>query len=110
MNEWVAPPPSPQWVGEGGRGGGREVPKVDRVAIVTGSTRGIGRAVAGALAGDGWAVVVTGRDAERVAASAGELEAAGARAHGLVADMGKGRTSSASSPRPRSASGASTSS
>jgi len=66
-----------------------EAPK-DRVAIVTGSTRGIGRAVAGALAGDGWAVVVTGRDAERVAASAGELEAAGARAHGLVADMGKG--------------------
>jgi 3-oxoacyl-[acyl-carrier protein] reductase len=57
-----------------------------RVAIVTGGTRGIGRAIARALSADGAAVVLTGRDAGRVEAAAGELTAAGGEAVGLVLD------------------------
>jgi 3-oxoacyl-[acyl-carrier protein] reductase len=60
-----------------------------RVAIVTGGTRGIGQAVARALAGDGFAVVLTGRDADRVEASARALGAED-RVVGLVADMARG--------------------
>ncbi len=40
-----------------------------RVAVVTGSTRGIGRAIALRLARDGYIVVVNHRDAEEAAAS-----------------------------------------
>jgi 3-oxoacyl-[acyl-carrier protein] reductase len=44
-----------------------------RVALVTGSTRGIGRAIAARLAGAGARVAVTGRDIERARQAAGEL-------------------------------------
>lgn len=37
-----------------------------RTAVVTGAGRGIGLAIAQRLAGDGWQVVVTGRDAEQL--------------------------------------------
>jgi 3-oxoacyl-[acyl-carrier protein] reductase len=57
---------------------------------VTGGTRGIGRAIVEALLDDGAAVVFTGRDAERVAAVAGELEGRAGRSTGLVAEMGRG--------------------
>ena len=60
-----------------------------RVAIVTGGTRGIGRAIVRALAGDGAAVVLTGRDPARVAETAREFESAGAQVLGLVAEMGR---------------------
>jgi 3-oxoacyl-[acyl-carrier protein] reductase len=60
------------------------------VAIVTGGTRGIGRAVARALAADGAAVVLTGRDPGRVEAAAQELLAAGREALGLALDIGQG--------------------
>jgi 3-oxoacyl-[acyl-carrier protein] reductase len=62
-----------------------------RIALVTGGTRGIGRAVARALAGDGWSVVVSGRDAARVEQTSRELAetAAGQPILGLVGDMGK---------------------
>jgi 3-oxoacyl-[acyl-carrier protein] reductase len=60
-----------------------------RVAIVTGGTRGIGRAIVRALTGDGWAVVLTGRDAERVEAAARDLGAGGS-VLGIVADVGRG--------------------
>jgi gluconate 5-dehydrogenase len=52
----------------------------DRVALVTGSTRGIGAALAAALADAGATVVVHGRDPERVAAAAAGLRQLPARA------------------------------
>jgi 3-oxoacyl-[acyl-carrier protein] reductase len=44
------------------------------VALVTGASRGIGRAVAGALLADGFSVALNGRDAERLAAVTADLE------------------------------------
>ncbi len=79
-------PADPQVEGAGGGVVGTPPPTI-KTAIVTGGTRGIGRAVARTLAADGWAVVLTGRDAERVEASAREL---GAAALGVAADMGRG--------------------
>jgi 3-oxoacyl-[acyl-carrier protein] reductase len=62
-----------------------------RVAIVTGGTRGIGRAIVRALTGDGWAVVLTGRDAERVEAAVRDVTGAGGGSVlGIVADVGRG--------------------
>jgi 3-oxoacyl-[acyl-carrier protein] reductase len=49
----------------------------DRVYVVTGGTRGLGRATAAALVADGARVVVSSRDADRVRATADELGAAG---------------------------------
>jgi gluconate 5-dehydrogenase len=54
-------------------------------ALVTGSTRGLGVAMASALASAGAAVVVTGRSAERAAAVAEGLD--GSRAFGLGMDV-----------------------
>ena len=55
-----------------------------KVAMVTGGSRGIGRAVAGALAGAGAKVAVVGRDLARAAAAAGEI---GAGAQGYACDV-----------------------
>ena len=41
-----------------------------RVAIVTGGSRGLGAALANGLAGDGWTVVIDGRDAATLEAAA----------------------------------------
>jgi len=57
-----------------------------RVAIVTGGSRGIGAAIAASLAEDGAAVVVSGRDAERLERTVKELEGLGRAAHGVVAE------------------------
>ncbi len=58
-----------------------------KVAIVTGASRGIGAAIAAVLAEDGAAVVVSGRDAERIEHTAKAIEAQGRAALGVVADV-----------------------
>ncbi len=58
----------------------------DRVALVTGSGRGIGRATALRLARDGAAVVVNDIDPEPAAETVALIEAEGGRAIGVVAD------------------------
>ena len=59
-----------------------------RSALVTGSTQGIGRAIAAGLAGAGAAVTINGRGAERVEAVVQELRAElpEARIDGVAAD------------------------
>ena len=60
-----------------------------RVAIVTGGSRGIGRAIAQCLAEDGAAVVVSGLDAARLEATTKELEGFGVPVLGVVADVAR---------------------
>lgn len=56
-------------------------------AVVTGSSAGIGEAIARRLSAEGAAVVVHGRRAEGVAAVAAAISAEGGEAQGLVADL-----------------------
>ena len=60
----------------------------DKVAIVTGSGRGLGLAYAKELARHGAAVVVNDVDAETVDRAVGEVVAKGGRAAGVVAPVG----------------------
>ena len=57
------------------------------VAVVTGGSSGIGRAVAGALTGAGAAVVVVARDKAQLAVTVEELVADGRRADWVSADL-----------------------
>jgi NAD(P)-dependent dehydrogenase (short-subunit alcohol dehydrogenase family) len=60
-----------------------------RVAVVTGGTRGIGRAIARRLAAEGYAVVVSGRTADSVDAAIRAFAAEGIAVRGLPADARK---------------------
>jgi 3-oxoacyl-[acyl-carrier protein] reductase len=60
-----------------------------RVAIVTGSTSGIGRGTALVLAEAGAKVVVNGRRAHLVESAVREIRAQGGEAHGVVADLAR---------------------
>jgi NAD(P)-dependent dehydrogenase (short-subunit alcohol dehydrogenase family) len=61
----------------------------NKVALVTGASRGIGRAIALAYAQAGAAVVVSSRKLENVAPVAAEIEAVGGRALAVAAHMGE---------------------
>lgn len=60
-----------------------------KTALVTGSTRGIGRTVAERLGREGAAVIVTGRKDADVAQAVTELTALGISASGLAADLSR---------------------
>ena len=67
--------------------GGRSDSLVGRVAVVTGSSTGIGEAIALELAAAGAAVVVNSRTLERAEPVARAIEAAGGRAIAVAADV-----------------------
>ena len=59
----------------------------DRVALVTGSSRGIGAAIATLFANEGARVVVHGRDTDAVETVRSRIEATGARVMSVIADL-----------------------
>jgi NAD(P)-dependent dehydrogenase (short-subunit alcohol dehydrogenase family) len=61
-----------------------------RTALVTGSTGGLGVAIASALADEGAFVVVSGRDKQRGDAVVADIRSAGGRAEFVAADIGAG--------------------
>src|SRR5579872_4892942 len=63
-----------------------------RVALVTGASRGLGRHFAGVLARAGAAVALAARDEQRLAEAAREIERAGGRAMALPLDVTDGKS------------------
>jgi 3-oxoacyl-[acyl-carrier protein] reductase len=61
----------------------------EKVAIVTGSSRGIGKAIATGLAAEGCQVTLCARDADDLEGTAVELRATGAKVLAVAADVGK---------------------
>ena len=61
-----------------------------KVAVVTGASRGIGKAIAHSLLNEGCAVAICGRNAERLNAAVGDLSRGGARIIGVPTDVTDG--------------------
>lgn len=61
----------------------------DKVVVVTGSSKGIGRAMAEAYAAHGATVVVSSRDVDRCRAVADDIYRSGGRAHAIACHMGR---------------------
>lgn len=59
-----------------------------KTALITGSSSGIGRAIATRFAREGADVVINGRNEDRIASVVKEIEATGRRALGIRADIG----------------------
>ena len=59
-----------------------------KIALITGAKRGIGKAMAVALAEAGADVVIAARTAEQLRGTASSIEAVGRAAHLIVADLG----------------------
>ena len=70
-----------------GTGDGEPAARPDRVVIVTGAARGVGRAVALELAGRGWSLVLVDLLAEPLSDLAGMLTGAGHRVATCLADL-----------------------
>jgi NAD(P)-dependent dehydrogenase (short-subunit alcohol dehydrogenase family) len=61
---------------------------MDRNAVVTGASRGLGRALAEALVRDGWAVALVARGEAALDAAVAEITAGGGRAIAVPGDVG----------------------
>src|SRR5689334_17110970 len=61
-----------------------------RTALITGSTGGLGVAIASTLAAEGATVVVSGRDKQRGDAVVADIRSRGDRAEFVAADIGAG--------------------
>jgi len=58
-----------------------------RVALITGASRGLGRVLAGFLAKQGWALVITARDEAAISAAATEIHTDGATTISIAGDV-----------------------
>ena len=71
--------------------GGSSQPLASAVALITGSSRGIGKAIARKLASLGASISVCGRDAKAVQSTGRELQTLGTRVHAQTADVTQAR-------------------
>lgn len=82
-------PPEPQEAHQPGQRGGTSRTLAGQVAIITGASRGIGRAAALAFATEGAAVVLAARDVEALTETADAIVAMGGRALVVATDVAR---------------------